>query len=153
VFIDLRVRTAHALKLVLVGPKLDEGLAAEVRQAGLEAEVIVLQAVTDKTLRALYSMARVFIFPSLEEGFGWPILEAQACGCPVVTTAREPMTETGGEAAIYAREGEWTKGVIEVLEMDETRRAALVAAGMENARRYSVKKMVAAYIEFYRRRQ
>jgi len=73
--------------------------------------------------------------------------------CPVVTTAREPMTETGGEAAIYAREGEWTKGVIEVLEMDETRRAALVAAGMENARRYSVKKMVAAYIEFYRRRQ
>jgi glycosyltransferase involved in cell wall biosynthesis len=152
-FIDLRTQTAHAPNLVLVGPPLDARLAAQLRQAALGKDVIVLHGVTDETLRALYSMARVFIFPSLEEGFGWPILEAQACGCPVVTTSREPMTDTGGEAAIYTNEAEWTKGAIEVLEMDDTRRAALVAAGMENARRYSVKKMAAAYIEFYKRHQ
>jgi glycosyltransferase involved in cell wall biosynthesis len=151
VFIEVRTRTRHAPRLVMVGPELDETLTGELKEAGLEGEVTVLTDVTDERLRELYSGARVLIFPSLAEGFGWPILEAQACGCPVVTTAREPMRTTGGEAAVYAEPGEWTKGVIEVLEMSEGRRAALVAAGIENAKRYSVKEFARAYAAFYRR--
>jgi len=152
-FIELRKRTAHAPKLVIVGLELDGGLDTELKRAGLGDEVMILKDIADETLRALYAMARVFIFPSLEEGFGWPILEAQACGCPVVTTGKEPMTETGGAAAIYANAGEWTQAVAGVLEMNETRRAAVVAAGRENAQRFSAKKMVGKYIEFYRRHQ
>ena len=41
------------------------------------------------------------LFPSFQEGLGWPILEAQACGCPVATSGRSPMNEVGGDAAIY----------------------------------------------------
>jgi glycosyltransferase involved in cell wall biosynthesis len=47
---------------------------------------------------ALYNQASALLFPSHAEGFGWPILEALACGCPVITTNRPPMTEVGGQA-------------------------------------------------------
>jgi len=59
----------------------------------------VLDTVDDKTLVALYNRASLLLFPSHAEGFGWPILEALACGCPVVTTGLPPMTEVGGSAA------------------------------------------------------
>lgn len=52
-------------------------------------------------LRAVYSLAKLMIFPSFEEGFGWPIAEALACGCRVLTTGHPPMTEVGGTAAYY----------------------------------------------------
>jgi glycosyltransferase involved in cell wall biosynthesis len=106
---------------------------------------------TDDALRELYATARLLLFPSVEEGFGWPIIEAQACGCPVVTTRKAPMTETGGDAAIYCEPGEWARGAAAVLEMDEAQRRALVAAGIENARRFSVKKMAQAYAAFYKK--
>jgi len=151
VFIELRTNTNHSPKLVMVGPELDGALAAELKKAGLSGEVTVSNGISDEALRALYAGARLLIFPSLEEGFGWPILEAQACGCPVVTTDKEPMRETGGEAAIFAAEGEWAKAVAEVLALEPEQRAALVAAGIENARRYPAARMAREYIEFYRR--
>ncbi len=148
-FIELREKTMHTLKLVMVGPDLDAALAAELNQAGLKEEATVLKDISDEELRALYSTARLMLFPSLEEGFGWPILEAQACGCPVVTTDKEPMRTTGGGAAVYAREGEWAAAVARVLEMDDAARAALAAAGRENALRHTVSRMAHEYIEFY----
>ncbi len=51
-------------------------------------------------LEALYSTAMALLYPSRFEGFGWPIIEAQACGCPVICADREPMSEIGGEAAL-----------------------------------------------------
>ena len=68
---------------------------------GLRDRVIELTNITNEDLRALYSKATALLFPSLREGFGWPIIEAQACGCPVFTSDRVPMTEVGGDAAIY----------------------------------------------------
>jgi len=53
---------------------------------------------SDSLVVALYSQAAALLFPSHAEGFGWPILEALACGCPVITTDRRPMTEVGGKA-------------------------------------------------------
>lgn len=149
-FIELR-KGGDSPRLLMAGPELDSTLRAQLKEAGLDQEVTVLSDVSDETLRALYSAARVFLFPSIEEGFGWPILEAQACGCPVVTTRKEPMRETGGDAAICPADENWTGAIAEVLGMDESRRAALVAAGIGNAGRYTVKKMARQYIEFYQR--
>jgi glycosyltransferase involved in cell wall biosynthesis len=64
-------------------------------------DVIELIDPSNEELQALYSCANLMLFPSLQEGFGWPIIEAQACGCPVVTSNRMPMTEIGGDAATY----------------------------------------------------
>jgi glycosyltransferase involved in cell wall biosynthesis len=63
--------------------------------------VVFLQHLTSHALQAAYSYARAFLFPSLAEGFGWPLIEAQACGCPVITTNEPPMSEVAGDAAFY----------------------------------------------------
>jgi glycosyltransferase involved in cell wall biosynthesis len=65
----------------------------------LAASLHVLERASHELVVALYNRASALLFPSHAEGFGWPILEAMACGCPVITTARAPMSEVGGEAA------------------------------------------------------
>ena len=66
-----------------------------------EGKVLFLAGLADHQLCAVYSSARLLLFPSLAEGFGWPIAEAMTCGCPVLTTGQAPMTEVGGKAAYY----------------------------------------------------
>lgn len=84
--------------LVLVG-SLDAAIEAWLkRRAQLRPWLHVLDSASDDLVVGFYNRAEVLLFPSLAEGFGWPILEALACGCPVVTTDRPPMTEVGGEA-------------------------------------------------------
>ena len=91
----------NPLPLWLVGdmsvPSLDQALS-EVPPQG---QVHFLKGLSNPALQACYSQARAFIFPSLAEGFGWPLIEAQACGCPVITTDEAPMTEAAGPNARY----------------------------------------------------
>src|SRR3989449_1555750 len=73
---------------------------AAVQALGLAAAVRFLGYVPPEHLRGLYGLARVFAYPSLWEGFGNPVLEAMACGCPVVTSNVSSMPEVAGEAAV-----------------------------------------------------
>ena len=87
--------------LVLVGalePALQQWLE---ERPHLKLHLEVLDRPSDDLVLALYNRAAALLFPSHAEGFGWPVLEALACGCPVVTTGRPPMTEVGGEFASY----------------------------------------------------
>ncbi|MCT0200794.1 glycosyltransferase family 4 protein [Synechococcus sp. CS-1325] len=85
--------------LVLVG-SLNSSLADWVEQRPLLLPKLhVLDHATDALVVALYSRAEAMLFPSHAEGFGWPILEAMACGCPVITTDCPPMSEVAGDAA------------------------------------------------------
>jgi glycosyltransferase involved in cell wall biosynthesis len=88
--------------LVIAGGKgwLDTPIYESVRAAGLEAYVKFLGYVNDADLPALYSHAAAFAMPSLYEGFGLPILEAMACGTPVVTSRVSSLPEAAGEAAL-----------------------------------------------------
>jgi glycosyltransferase involved in cell wall biosynthesis len=84
--------------LVLVGTA-DAALEAWLEQRPqLRPWLHGLEHTSDEVVVALYNLAAALLFPSHAEGFGWPILEALACGCPVITTNRPPMTEVGGEA-------------------------------------------------------
>jgi glycosyltransferase involved in cell wall biosynthesis len=85
-FIALQCRAADngaaalVQHLILVGPKLEPDLTALASQHGLTDRIRTLQDVSHEELRALYGRATALLFPSLQEGFGWPLIEAQACG-------------------------------------------------------------------------
>jgi glycosyltransferase involved in cell wall biosynthesis len=84
--------------LVLVG-SLDAAMQVWLeRRPQLRPWLHGLERASDELVVSLYNRAAALVFPSYAEGFGWPILEALACGCPVITTDHPPMTEVGGEA-------------------------------------------------------
>jgi glycosyltransferase involved in cell wall biosynthesis len=89
-------------RLVIVGKKgwLYEGFFRRLRELGLEQEVVFPGFVFDEDLTAFYSAADLFVFPSLYEGFGLPVLEAMACGAPVITSNTSSLPEVAGDAAL-----------------------------------------------------
>lgn len=101
VYAALRATRRCPHHLVLIGKEPPEALRKLVQEEGLGDTVHFLTGVTNEDLRAFYSLADAFLFPSRHEGFGWPIAEAHACGTTVFTTGAPPMTEVGGDAAEY----------------------------------------------------
>jgi hypothetical protein len=111
----------------------------------------------DEQLAALNGAATVFLFPSIAEGFGWPIVEAMASGCPVITTGEAPMTEVAGSAAVLipvstlqdtedpapwstpwaARAG---AALAQVANLSPAERQAMVARGLAQARHFDSAK-------------
>lgn len=138
-----------ALHLVMAGKPWTAQMRAMCAELALDGRVDERIDVSNEQLRALYSRAEALLFPSLAEGFGWPIAEAQACGCPVVTTGRAPMTEVGGEAAIYIDPDDPRAAAIAIAE-GLTRRGARVDAGLRNVQRFTSERLVAGYLDAYR---
>jgi glycosyltransferase involved in cell wall biosynthesis len=95
--------------------------------------------VADADLPALYRAAELFVYPSLHEGFGLPVLEALACGTAVITSRSSSLPEVGGEAALYVDPldpGDIRRALAELLG-DEARRRELAARGPAQAGRFS----------------
>lgn len=121
--------------------------------AALRARIHHVGAPDNEGLHALYARARCLFFPSLEEGFGWPIVEAMSAGCPVVTSDRAPMNEIGGDAAAYLDPTDETTGaeiLTRVLEEQPGARAARVEAGLRRATEFSTSAMIDGFIGQYR---
>lgn len=91
--------SAMPLPLWMVGGRPTEQLANLAASIPSPGKVRFVNGLSNEQVNAAYSHARVLLFPSLEEGFGWPVLEAMAADCPVITTDAPPMTETGGGVA------------------------------------------------------
>ncbi|MBV9276032.1 MAG: glycosyltransferase family 4 protein [Verrucomicrobia bacterium] len=104
-------------------------------------------------LAEYYRRADLLLFPSYAEGFGLPIIEAQASGCLVVTTGQPPMNEIGGEGAFYVADPENVEGFVEavqqVLTLDPTEARRRQNLGYQNAERFRTDAMVAGYLEIY----
>jgi len=102
----------------------------------------LLGYVPDEDLAPLYSGAVAFVYPSLYEGFGMPVVEAQACGCPVITSNTSSMPEAAGEGAILINpenEGEIVQALEKIIQ-DQPFRTELIRAGEKNAKKFSWKK-------------
>ena len=129
-----------ALRLVLVGARgwLDEPIYETVRSLGLDGMVHFAGFVDDDDLPAVYSGAALFVFASLYEGFGLPLLEAMACGVPVVTSNVSAMPEVAGDAAVLVdpRDADGLAGAIARLLRDDALRDRLRAAGLARARQF-----------------
>ncbi|GAB4355501.1 MAG: hypothetical protein Kow006_21880 [Gammaproteobacteria bacterium] len=137
-------------RLAVAGKRLTTALRQSADNLGVRGRIVECGSVCGEDLRALYSTADVLIFPSLAEGFGWPIIEAQACGCPVATSNRPPMTEVGGSAAIYI-DPESPKEAAALIARGLGERERLRAKGLENDARYSRQAMIEGYLEAYRK--
>jgi glycosyltransferase involved in cell wall biosynthesis len=135
-FAGLPTSLRERYELVLAGPR---GWKTEEIDAALAANrdvVRVLGHVPEEDLPGLYAGAELFVYPSLREGFGLPVLEAMAAGTAVVTSNVSSLPEVGGDAARYADpyDVDSIRAHIERLLADDAERARLGAAGRERAR-------------------
>lgn len=141
--------------LVIAGGKgwLYEEMMSEVQKQGLEGRVKFIGFVADGDLPALYSEASLMVFPSLYEGFGLPLLEAMACGVPVLSSNASCLPEVAGEAAVLLSPTEqeaWSQTMNGLLS-NPGQRARMVAAGFLQARKFRWKKAAGELLEVYRR--
>ncbi|MCL1470522.1 glycosyltransferase [Argonema antarcticum] len=103
---------------------------------------VYMLPLSDVELRAAYSGAVALVFPSLYEGFGLPVLEAIACGCPVITCPNASIPEVAGEAALYVKSDDIDGMANALCDIQKaTVRNFLIAAGLSQAKKFSWSKM------------
>lgn len=150
---SLLARKIDKVDLVLVGKPgwLNEEIYKHPKKLRLEKRVHFLNYVPDNDLPDLYSAAKVFALPSLYEGFGLPVIEAMACGCPVVTSATSSLGEIGGDATILVdpyNVEEISASLYRVISENDLRRS-LVSKGLKRVERFSWKNCAIETLEVF----
>jgi glycosyltransferase involved in cell wall biosynthesis len=116
-----------------------DSVLTEIEKLGLQSRVTMVGYVPDDELPALYCGADAFVYPSLAEGFGLPVIEAMACGTPVLCSNAPALQEVAGDAALTIDphdEDAWTYALKELLTNEELR-SELSGKGIERAKRFS----------------
>jgi len=138
-------------QMVFAGQKLTPELRLLGKELGVLGRIVEIEDPSNELLEALYSSALVLLYPSRFEGFGWPIIEAQSCACPVICADREPMSEVGGEAALTADvddEAAFARALLRLTDPSE--RARWSEKSLRNAERFQATEMIARYLALYR---
>ena len=146
--------TESCPQLVIVGKRgwLTDELFSHLRELGIEERVHFTGYLSDDDLCALYSSCRIFIYPSIYEGFGLPPLEAMACGAPVITTSIPSIMEVSERAAclvVPASVDDLAQSIIRLLR-DENERQRLSSNGLKRARQFSWDHTAQLMLEVYR---
>ncbi len=146
-----RVRKQVAVRLVLAGPPPDAALKTLIRERGLDELIEFICDPDDSAIIELYQRARLLLFPSLYEGFGWPPLEAMAWGCPVVCSRQGSLPEVVGNAALTAdaeHEDELAAHCVTILR-DREVAVGLVAAGRTRLAEFSLERFRERLLNVY----
>ncbi|MBW4648577.1 MAG: glycosyltransferase [Kastovskya adunca ATA6-11-RM4] len=134
-----QLHSSHGFDLVCTG---SSGLVADEWRAYTSGSVVYMLQLSDEELRAAYSGAVALVYPSKYEGFGLPVLEAMACGSPVITCPNASIPEVAGEAALYVNDDDIDGMVNALCEVQKPAvRHSLIAAGLEQAKKFSWSKM------------
>jgi glycosyltransferase involved in cell wall biosynthesis len=151
----LRARHGCVHKLVIAGRRgwLYEDVFAAVAELGLEEEVFFLGFIDDADLPVLYSLADLFVYPSIYEGFGLPPLEAMACGTPVVAAPTSCFPEVLGDACLFApaTEVDALAAAMERVLGDEGLAHDLRRRGLQRASLYTWEATARRLLDIYRR--
>jgi glycosyltransferase involved in cell wall biosynthesis len=154
-FHHFRHEVKSEIKLVLAGTKswTSEGIDETIERLKLKDHVIELGYVNNHDLPVLYSGAEMFVFPSLWEGFGIPVIEAMACSTPVLTSNNSALPEVAGGAAVlidpYSVE-DIASGMYKLFS-DATLRQSLRAKGLERAKFFTWRRTAQQTLEAYKR--
>jgi glycosyltransferase involved in cell wall biosynthesis len=129
------------LKLIKIGkanPANRKRTMSYVNEYRLEDSVVFTNFVSEYELSVYYSNSRLLLFPSLLEGFGLPVVEAMACGCPVVTSDLDPMKELAGRVCVLVdpQDPEEIYNACSRIISDEDYRQSLVKKGLERSKRF-----------------
>jgi glycosyltransferase involved in cell wall biosynthesis len=151
----LRLNHRARHRLVVAGGLgwLYQDVLREIDELAAEHEVVFLGRVPDADLPVLYSLADLFVFPSLYEGFGLPPLEAMACGRPVLCSNTSSLPEVVGDAGVLVSpfDIDGLADAMADLLGDPDRRAALGRRGIERAREFTWAKSAERLLDVYRR--
>jgi glycosyltransferase involved in cell wall biosynthesis len=144
-------------KLVLTGAweAGREKVLALIAELGLEQDVILLGWLPFEDIPAIYRGAELFVYPTLHEGFGLPVLEAMACGVPVVCSRIEPLLEVAGDAAVLVDPydtGDIARGM-KTAARDERLRKELIEKGLLRARAFTWGETALATLEVLGKRK
>lgn len=128
-------------KLVLAGGKgwIFEDIFREIENSSFRDDILVLDFIPDIEKEYIYNLASVFVYPSFFEGFGFPPLEALACGVPVITSNNSSLPETVSDAAILVdpdRPSQISAGLSQILSNEELRRK-LISRGLSQSKKFS----------------
>ena len=141
------------LRLVFVGGKClqDQALADLAGQLGITEFIRDLGRIKEDDVLRAYNAAEMLVFPSLYEGFGFPVVEAMACGTPTVVSTGGSLLEVAGDASLLCDPSAPDSFVeaIEILLTDSGRRASLVKRGIERAKRFSWHETAAQTLKVY----
>lgn len=136
--------------LVFAGEALHPHQRAQAEKLGIADRLLEIVSPPGTLIEALYNRAYAFLFPSKTEGFGWPIIEAQACGCPVLVARTTSLPEVIGDGG-FVRDLEDEPGfVTDLLKLKtESLRSETVARGHSNLQRFDRTHILTAYAQTY----
>jgi len=142
------------IKLLIVGEKVMgfESIKKRIEEKGLEGKVIFTGYVENRELSVIYRLSSVFVFPSLEEGFGLPILEAMASSVPVLASKTSSIPEVAGDCALYFSPDspEEISEKLETILRNEKIRYEMVEKGKKRVEEFSWVKCAEKTLEFYK---
>lgn len=149
------------LALWCISPQPKPEIRALIGAIPAKGKVLFCGDIDNRVLQAAYSHARALLFPSLAEGFGWPLIEAAACGCAALTTDEPPMNEIGGPRAVYLPRLHWDENLhawaSRAAQALDVLLAKIAAEGAEEAeqaaqwaRRFDGARTIDRYLEIYR---
>jgi len=146
-----RTKDKWNARLVFAGDALDSELLSLATDLGVSDRVVQIKDPSSELLEALYNCAVALVYPSHSEGFGWPVIEAQACGCPVVCTNLGPLPEVAGDAGLFHDVSDEEGFAADILRLnDPAERAVWSQKSLRNAERFSTERMISRYIDIYR---
>ncbi|MBA3273574.1 MAG: glycosyltransferase [Chthoniobacterales bacterium] len=138
-------------RLVFAGEELNPSLRSQAAGLGIADRVVEVRSPGNELLEVLYNRATALLFPSRFEGFGWPIAEAEACGCPVICSATPPMDEVGGAGALLRDVEDEAGFASDLLRLaDPAERSRWSTQALESAERFATDRMIAKYCTLYR---
>jgi len=138
-------------RIVFAGDPVTASMHSLGRDLGVADRIVEVRYPDNELLEALYNCATALLYPSRFEGFGWPVAEAQACGCPVICSDIGPLPEVGGEAVLMHQVDDEEGFATDIVRLaNPAEREHWSEKSLRNAARFDTKKMIAQYLEIYR---